>query len=65
MTSNNNIYTEDGDIKDDYICTSYINTNRNSNNNYSNELMKNKLNIIKKRTSNLLEIFSSIKINYI
>lgn len=65
LTSNNNIYTEDGDIKDDYICTSYNNTNRNSNNNYSNELMKNKLNIIKKRTSNLLEIFSSIKINYI
>ena len=56
LTSNNNIYTEEGDTKEEYI----INNNINNNNN--NEIYKNKLNQIKIRTANLLEIFTGYKI---
>ena len=59
LTSNNNIYTEDGDTKENYVFTN-INYNNNSN---SNEILRNKLNQIKRRTARLFELFSQIKIN--
>ena len=59
LTSNNNIYTEEGDTKDEYVCNTN-NTNAISNN--SNEIVRNKLNNIKKRTAYLLEIFAGIRI---
>ena len=61
LTSNNNIYTEEGDTKEDYIINN-INTNTNNNNSKNNEIYKNKLNQIKIRTANLLEIFTGYKI---
>ena len=56
LTSNNNIYTEEGDTKEEFIIN---NINHNNNN---NEMYKNKLNQIKIRTANLLEIFTGYKI---
>lgn len=53
LTSNNNIYNEEGDIKEDYI----INTNYEN-----NEIVRSKLNQIKARTVHLLELFSGFKI---
>ena len=53
LTSNNNIYTEEGDTKEDYVI--------NNINNNNNDIYKNKLNQIKIRTANLLEIFTGYK----
>ena len=52
MTSNNNIYTEEEDSKNDHFFSNHLN------NYHSNEIVKSKLNEIKKRTENLLEIFA-------
>ena len=59
LTLNNNIYSEEGYSKDDRMCT--INTNTISNS--SNEIIRRKLNNIKKRTLKLLEKFAGIKVN--
>ena len=59
LTSNNYIYTEEGDINKEYA-NNYPN---NSKINYnSNEDLKNKLNQIKLRTEYLFEIFTNIKL---
>ena len=55
LTSNNNIYTEEEDTKNEHFFSKHLN------NCHSNEMVKSKLNEIKKRTENLLEIFALIK----
>ena len=60
LTSNNNIYTEEGETKDEYVCNT---NNTNAIYNNSNEIVRSKLNNIKKRTTYLLEIFAGIRIN--
>ena len=62
LTSNNNIYTEEGEIKEEYPFTNNITYLNIVNNNYSNEIVKSKLNQIKKRTAILLETFVGMKI---
>ena len=59
LTSNNNIYTEEGDAKEEFV-----NNNTNTNNNINNnEIFKNKLNQIRMRTAHLLELFTGLKVN--
>lgn len=55
LTSNNNIYTEEEDTKNDHFFSNHLS------NYHNNEIVKSKLNEIKKRTENLLEIFALIK----
>ena len=55
LTSNNNIYTEEEDTKNDHFFSNHLN------NYHSNEVVKSKLSEIKKRTEKLLEIFALIK----
>ena len=62
LTSNNNIYSEEGETKEEYVCTSNNNYFNKININYSNEIVKSKLNQIKKRTAILLETFVGMKI---
>ena len=59
LTINNNFYSEEGYAKDEHMCT----INNNTINNSSNEIVRKKLNIIKKRILNLLEKFARTKAN--
>lgn len=56
LTSNNNIYTEEEDTKNEHFFLNHLN------NYHNNDILKSKLNAIKKRTENLLEIFALIKL---
>ena len=64
LSSNNkNIYTEEGDTKDECVFNYLNNINNDYINNNVNENLKKKLNSIKLRTTHLLELFTNIKTN--